>query len=354
MSIIANAQTGYRGLEIYSFCINPYSSSDRTATFSLSVQTKESKSKWSVCSVDSKNNELSICVKPFPVKWDFFLSVTINGQTTLYTKADLKDLSIQDINLFEEKAENDVLYRLYTPMQKNPRPLLLFLHGGGECGYDNRRQLTDIYGALKLAKAYPDCYIMAPQAPGTFEEMLPDPSKIFRNSFLKSNLPENYGWHRRYLASICDLIRSMASEGKVDSNRIYVTGMSLGGAGTLRILSVGSGLFAAAAPICPTMTLETYGILSSLSNTKIWVSSAYADHTLYRHKYIIDGILKLRDRGNKEAFLTLYAPEEMEKYGFSSDPGMSLEDKLSDNHYSWALTYQNEYGIMDWLMSQHT
>lgn len=126
----------------------------------------------------------------------------------------------------------------------------------------------------------------------------------------------------------------------------------MGGGGTLRALSVGSGLFAAAAPICPTMTPETYGILCGLVDTKLWISTAYVDHTIYRHKYIVDGILKLRDMGNKHAKLTLYSPEELEKYGLSTDPDMSLERKFGSNHASWILTYNNEYGIMDWLMSQ--
>ena len=58
----------------------------------------------------------------------------------------------------------------------------------------------------------------------------------------------------------------------------------MGGGGTLRALSVGSGLFAAAVPICPTMTPETFNILKSLVDTKIWVAAAYVDHTIYRHK----------------------------------------------------------------------
>ena len=66
-------------------------------------------------------------------------------------------------------------------------------------------------------------------------------------------------------ASIClvfvILSGSMIADGKVNPKRVYVTGLSMGGAGNLRALSVGSDLFGAAVPICPTMTPETYGIL---------------------------------------------------------------------------------------------
>jgi hypothetical protein len=100
------------------------------------------------------------------------------------------------------------------------------------------------------------------------------------------------------------------------------------------------------------MMPDTYNILSSLTDTKIWVSTAYVDHTFYRHKYIVDAIMKLKDAGNKNAHLTLYAPEEFEKYGFA-DPELPLMEKFSENHNAWVLTYNNEYGIMDWLVSQH-
>ena len=67
-------------------------------------------------------------------------------------------------------------------------------------------------------------------------------------TFAESNMKGETGWHRKYLASICDIIRDMIKI-KVDPNRVYVTGLSMGGAGTLRALSVGSSLFAAAVPI---------------------------------------------------------------------------------------------------------
>ncbi len=144
----------------------------------------------------------------------------------------------------------------------------------------------------------------------------------------------------------------MLAAGEVGRHIIYAPGLALGGAGGLRLLSGGSGLFAAAAPICPSMTPETLGILCSLTETKIWVSCAYVDHTIYRHKYIVDGILALRDAGNPDAHLTIYSPEELAAYGIATDPDLPLREKFSENHACWILTYSNEHHIMDWLMSQ--
>ena len=116
-------------------------------------------------------------------------------------------------------------------------------------------------------------------------------------------------------------------------------------------MSTAGDLFAACAPVCPSMMPDTYNILRSLTDAKIWVSTAYVDHTFFRHKYIVDAIMELKDRGNKHARLTLYAPEEFEKYGFA-DPDLPPMEKFTENHNAWVLTYNNEHGIMDWLTSQ--
>jgi predicted peptidase len=268
-----------------------------------------------------------------------------------FSRENVTEVITEWADKFEARNEREVLYRLYSPDASGPRPLVLFLHGGGECGSDNWTQMTGTLGAARIAEDYPDVYVMAPQAPRGLFDPLSGQVKMPR-TFAESNMKGETGWHRKYLASICDIIRDMIKDNKVDPNRVYVTGLSMGGAGTLRALSVGSGLFAAAVPICPTMTPETYGILCGLVDTKIWIATAYVDHTIYRHKYIVDGIMKLRDAGNKHAKLTLYSPEDLQKYGIATDPDIPLQQLFSQNHASWVLVYNNEDGIMDWLMSQ--
>ncbi len=195
-------------------------------------------------------------------------------------------------------------------------------------------------------------YVMAPQAPrGMLNSGQPMPN-MSQMRFATSDTPGMEGWSRALLGRVCDLIRHMIAEGKVNPKRVYVIGMSMGGGGTLRALSVGSDLFAAGAPICPTMTPDTYRILCGLTHTKLWISTAYIDHTLYRHKYIVDGIMALKDAGNRNARLTLYSPEELEAYGLATDPDMPLAAKFGANHASWVLTLHNEHGILSWLTEQ--
>ena len=209
--------------------------------------------------VKCENGVLSITLEPYTQRTPWALAV--DGKEipreafTVHTRtADEK---------FARLEEGRVLYRLYTPEAEGPRPMILFLHGGGNGGYegqrDNNKQLMADYGPVNFAEDYPDIYVMAPQC----VEEKRDMSKANMNpSFATSNFSKDprYGWSRYYLAKVCDIIRRMIREGKVDPNRVYVTGMSMGGAGTIRMMSVGSDLFAAAVPVCPTMTPETFDI----------------------------------------------------------------------------------------------
>jgi len=303
-----------------------------------------------VTSVVFEDGMLQVTVVPTTTRADFTLHVAdlcvTRKEFTVHTRTmDEK---------FARMEEGNVLYRLYTPRACGKRPMILFLHGGGNGGYegerDNEKHIATDYGPVNFAENYPDIYVMAPMA----VEARRDMRSIKRsNHFADSdsmNVP-GYGWSREYLAAVLDIIRRMVAEGKVDEKRIYVTGMSMGGAGTIRAMSVGSDLFAACVPVCPTMTPETFAILKSIRRP-VWVTSAYIDHTLYRHKYLVDAVMHLRDSGNNNAHLTLFAPEELEKYDIAITPDLPYPRLFSENHYSWVPTYKNEYGIMSWLLNQ--
>ena len=348
MKTTVYTRVGDFGWEAYAFALDAKVSDASELKLEIAPPRQEKRA-GVIKAVTSDGDVTRIEVEPFAYNRAEY---TLSGGGVSVTRADVADTVIDGLDGFEAKEENGVIYRLYSPKAKGPRPLVLFLHGGGECGSDNLLQMVGTIGAIKIAADYPDVYVMAPQAPGGMIDFSKGQVPNMNAPFALTDQKGERGWHRKYLAAVCDLIREMIDDGKVNPDRIYVTGMSMGGAGTLRMLSVGSGLFAAAAPICPSMTPETFGILSSLTETKIWVSCAYVDHTIYRHKYIVDGILALRDAGNPDAHLTIYSPEELAAYGIATDPDMPLQAKFGANHACWILTYHNEHHIMDWLMSQ--
>lgn len=303
-----------------------------------------------VTEVAVSDGRLRVSVIPVTARADFVLSIGslqfARDEFTIHTHtAD---------DRFERLEEGRVLYRFYSPDAKGPRPLILFLHGGGNGGYegerDNNKHIVADYGPVNFAENYPDLYVMAPMAVEARRDMSTfNPNIRFARSD-SMNVP-GFGWCREYLGQVCDIIRRMIAEGKVDAKRVYVTGMSMGGAGTIRAMSVASDLFAACLPVCPSMSPETFSILKSIRRP-VWVTSAYIDHTLYRHKYLVDAVMYLRDNGNSNAHLTLFSPEDLEKYDVAVTPDLPYPRLFSENHASWIPTYCNEYGIMSWLLNQ--
>lgn len=148
-------------------------------------------------------------------------------------------------------------YRLFTPALEEGRryPLVIFLHGSGERGEDNELQVAGNRGAVVWVRdeeqAKRPCYVLAPQAPeeGTFA--LP--------SFEKA---------------LFSFLRNFTAEHPVDSNRIYLTGLSMGGMGTWRYLARYPGIFAAGAPICGAGDPTT---LPEIRHIPIWAFHAADD-----------------------------------------------------------------------------
>ncbi len=361
MAYLAHAFLGWSGQEVSDFEIPWEGEAPELGTIHLegpAVETdkirflKESRgtAPGDITSAVAADGILKITIVPVTNRADYTLAVgdlRINrDEFTVCTRtADDK---------FARLEEGRVMYRLYSPNAKGKRPMILFLHGGGNGGYegerDNNKQLMADYGPVNFAENYPDIYVMAPMAVEPRRDMRRmNLNRRFANSDA-NNVPGT-GWCREYLAQVCDIIRRMVREGKVDEKRIYVTGMSMGGAGTIRAMSVGSDLFAACIPVCPTMTPETFSILKSMRRP-VWVTSAYIDHTLYRHKYLVDAVLSMRDNGNDNAHLTLFSPEDLEKYNVAITPDLPYPRLFSENHASWIPTYHNEFGIMSWLFNQ--
>ncbi len=299
---------------------------------------------------------LTVEVVPFTTRSDYEIHI---GDTVV-KRSDIGALKTRTMDDFAAGVYEDVVYRLYTPKSEGKHPMILFLHGGGNGGpcdelgddRDNEKQLRADYGCVNFAENYPDCFVLAPQAKEPRRNGGIPAMNLRTQTFGGDRQDPDRGWSRSYLAKVCEIIRKMIADGRVDEKRIYVTGNSMGGAGTIRAMSVGSDLFAACAPVCPTMTKETYSILRSMK-APVWVSTAYVDHTIYRHKYIVDAIMELKDNGHKNAHLTLYSPEELAAYDVAVTPGLTHEQRFSENHASWILTWHDEKGIMSWLFNQY-
>ena len=196
-------------------------------------------------------------------------------------------------------------YLLYLPKDYGKEadkkwPLILFLHGSGESGSDFEKVM--MHGPPKLVAAGKEFpfIIVSPQAPT---------SRI--------------GWQVETLNTLLD---DVIQKYGVDQDRVYLTGLSMGGFGTWNLASANPERFAAIAPICgggqPFMARR-------LKDLPIWVFHGGKDPTV-PVKLSEDMVDALKKAGSDVKF-TVY-PEA--------------------GHDSWTATYDNPE-LYTWLLS-HT
>ena len=158
------------------------------------------------------------------------------------------NLNSQDLDLYEQKifvTEKDTLnYRILKPLNYDSTkqyPVHLFLHGAGERGNDNVSQL--VHGSkLFLKKESREKYnswVIFPQAPKHDWWGYKDSYK------LNYNVKES-----KAMSLVVKLMDNFSKRKDVNQNKIYVSGLSMGGMGTFVILNLRPNMFAAATPIC--------------------------------------------------------------------------------------------------------
>lgn len=138
---------------------------------------------------------------------------------------------------------------LYLPddydAAKADKPVVIFLHGKSLCGRDLHNVLR--YGsidALRRGRVI-DAVVIAPQTQGAW-----NPEKVMNV----------YNW--------------VKGKYPVDSNRLYVLGMSLGGYGTLDFVATYPDQVAAAIAMCGGATVKS---LCGLNDVPLWIIHGTAD-----------------------------------------------------------------------------
>ena len=120
-------------------------------------------------------------------------------------------------------------YVEYSPENagKEKLPLVIQLHGAGERGEgEEDLNLVDVHGFSKLLKEKDyKCTVVMPQCP--------------KNTF----------WAAR-VESIIKFVEQLIEEYNADPDRVYLTGLSMGGFGTWFTAMARPDLFAAIAPVC--------------------------------------------------------------------------------------------------------
>lgn len=189
----------------------------------------------------------------------------------------------------------------YSPKVKSEKmPLIVQLHGVGERG-EGKEDLTkvEIHGLSHYLKDNEhECIFVMPQCP--------------LNSF----------WATR-VESVIKFIEQIVKEFDVDEDRVYLTGLSMGGYGTWFTAMARPDLFAAIAPICGGGMAYNADVLKM----PVWAFHGADDNIVY----------------------PIHSDEMVEKLReCNADVKYTRYDGVG--HNAWSLAYNRE--LIDWLLSK--
>lgn len=193
-------------------------------------------------------------------------------------------------------------YLLFLPDgfgEKRQRwPMILYLHGIGECGNDLKK--VKIHGPPKIVENQKDFpfIVVSPQCP-------------------------EGQWWPNMTEILINLLDDVVARYDVDTERIYLTGLSMGGYGTWQLACMYPDRFAAIAPICgggePFLT-------GALKDVPVWAFHGAKDEVvpLKKSEEMVDAI----NACGGDAKLTVYPDAK---------------------HDSWTVTYNNKE-LYDWFL----
>ena len=201
----------------------------------------------------------------------------------------------------EIKKEQKISYILdYPENAKGKVPLMIFLHGSGERG-DN----------LEMVKAH---------SPFTYKNLFPEPVAILAPQCLK-----DVWWDTE---AVYYLIKEIQQKYQIDDSRIMLTGLSMGGWGTLKLAMEHPELFSAVVAVCAPV--------DRLMKVRV---SQYKDLPM-----------KLFHGGNDDIVSPMNSIEiyqEIKKV----NKNVELTIFPDDNHNSWDSTYSNPK-LYEWMLAQ--
>lgn len=184
-----------------------------------------------------------------------------------------------------ESADGKLPYRILKPAgfdAAKKYPLVVLLHGAGERGEDNKAQLKwggSLFSDPKTMEKYP-AFVLVPQCPKD--------RKWVEIDWSAENpvAPADAGPTQKLLLGIIDGVQK---EFPVDADRVYVTGLSMGGYGTWDLITRYPEKWAAAAPICGGGD-KTKG--AAAKGVPVWAFHGSADNVVKpaRTKEMVDAI----------------------------------------------------------------
>ena len=231
-----------------------------------------------------------------------------------------KEITIFDRDYFVSGTDT-LWYELHVSesLQMNKKyPLLVLLHGAVERAIYNtitEIQPPQLFRDPEQRKNYP-CYIFMPHCPDPMTWMEPAPGDT------SHRLPEKITLPSRLAVLLLD---SLLKDPKIDRNRIYITGVAMGGFGTWDLICRYPEKFTCALPLCGG---GDESCAPQLINIPIWAWHGKPDPYVPVHRTI--SMVEAINAAGGKAKMT-----------------------LMENHYNvWDSAYSSPE-VFDWMFAQH-
>ena len=252
----------------------------------------------------------------------WMIILTISYVLTCSSRAQMNE-SIETMST--EVNGHQLSYLLQVPDAQAPAegwPLILFLHGYGECGTDIN--LVKVHGPPKRwpeMGALQQCVIVSPQCPA------------------------NSWWRVAALKALVDELIDERSD--IDPHRLYITGLSMGGYGTWSFLSNYPDYFAAALPICGGGNPLGLGDNPSIDETGIV------------NEFLPDGLLRAKAtpiwtfHGTDDQTVRIEETSRLvDRLKQASAPNVKFTSLKDVDHVrAWQMTYTDPK-VWEWLFEQ--
>ncbi len=222
-----------------------------------------------------------------------------------------------------EYTDEEFHYRLMKPAvieADQKYPLVIFLHGAGERGIDNQKQLYYLPTQMaqpRYRERFP-CFVLAPQCRDDHRWMNFD-----------WNIPEDPTMQEtptEQLQTVIQMFKTTLEQEAIDPDRVYLTGLSMGGFGSFDLAIRHPDLFAAIAPICGAADPTK---VSALKDTPLWIVHGSDDNVVLPDRSR-SAVKALTDAGGHPIYVEL--------------PGVG--------HNSWTPAYADNDGLVPWLFRQ--
>lgn len=224
--------------------------------------------------------------------------------------------------IFTNSQGQTMPYRILSPANYQPDkkyPLVLFFHGAGERGTDNEKQLvhgTSLFLKPEVRERFP-AFVIAPQCPDN-QQWVDMPWGT--DSGTRPEQPS------ASMSLALQILDATEKEFSIDTARLYVTGLSMGGYATWDCITRYPDRFAAAAPVCGGGDEKT--VTPAVAKAPVWAFHSEDDNVV-KVRRTQNMVKAMREAGGQ--------PRYFEFFGLG--------------HNAWGTAY-GEPELLPWMFAQ--